>query len=551
MGDLYELFNRLGPARVGAIALTGLLVMGFFIFMMFRTTTPEMALLYGELEPEATRNMATKLADMKIAFDLRQNNTQVWVPKNRVSELRLSLAGEGLSGSVLGYEIFDRDASLGQSNLVQEVNRLRAMEGELARTLSGLEQVRSARVHIVLPRRELFTRDKESPSATVMLKMKGADRFGKSEITAIQHMVATAVPSLRPDHITIVDNHGVLLHAGGEVDGVTASFTSSEEMRSGFEKSLAASVTSLLEQSLGYGKVKVEVRAEMDFSQIIVNTENFDPNQQVARSTENINELSKSTDGVDSTVTVNNNLPNNGGAQTGSSGPTENNNRSEERVNFEIGKTQTNRVRPPGTLEKLSVAVLVDGSYSQDDKGQSLYTPRSDEEMKKLTELVRSAVGYNQTRGDVVELVNMQFADNVPPVLPSPILYFGYDIADLKRLGETIGVGLVFLLIMFLVVRPMVVRIMEFRATFDEEKMEPSTRLMVDQYGRVIHVPQTAEQQEGGAGVGAAGADLDSLIDVANVEGQLKASTFRRIGDLIEKHPNEAVAIIRNWLYND
>ena len=549
MGGLIELITRLGPARVAAIAGTGLLVMGFFVFMMFRVTTPTLTLLYGDLEADSARTMAEKLADQRVQFELRNGNTEIWVPEDQVSELRLSLAGDGLGGSVLGYEIFDRDSALGQSNLVQEVNRLRALEGELARTISGLSQVRSARVHIVLPRRELFTRDKQSPTASVAIRMAQSERFGREMVNAIQHLVATAVPDLQPDYITIVDNNGVLLHGGGKSEDGLLGAADSEELRTSYERRLANAVTEMIEQTLGFGKARVEVRAEMDFSQQVTNSTSYNPEQQVARSQENIVEGASTSEGTDGTVTVQNNLPDSDIFSAGAGGIQERSNRSEERTNFEIGNTTVNKVTPPGTVLRLSVAVLVDGSYIEEGDGSWRYEVRTDEELDKLNELVRSAVGFDAARGDVVELVNLQFASNIPEAEDVELAYFGYTIDELKQYAEWIGLGFLFLLIMLLVVRPLVARVLDFRTTLEEmEKADQQARLSVDQYGRIIHSPVPGASGEGEDEQGR-GSEISNLIEIANVEGQVNASALRQIGELIDKHPEEAVAILRNWLY--
>ena len=337
---MIEFFIRLGLARVGAIAGTLLLVVGFFIFVLFRATAPEYMLLYGDLDATTVSAMSEKLAEQNVKFELRNGNTEIWVDKNKAPELRISMAGQGLSGTIIGYEIFDRDNALGQSNMVQEVNRLRALEGELSRTVAGIDGVKRARVHIVLPKRELFTRDKQLTKASVTLHMEGNSGLKNLEIKAIQQLISTAVPDLRPENVTIVDNKGRLLHAGGNSDKSIIALTEGNEMRERYEASLVGKVTQILEQTIGYNKVQVEVHAEMDFAEQVENHQTFDPDQQVLASSLNIIESGRSSEGTDGTVTVANNLPDAQQFAAGAGGIQEQSNRSEEKLNFENSTTQ-------------------------------------------------------------------------------------------------------------------------------------------------------------------------------------------------------------------
>ncbi len=547
---MFDLFTKLGPARVAAIASTALLLIGFFVFMMFRVTTPEYALLFSNLEPDSVRNIAEKLSSQGVQFEIRNENKEVWVPDNVVSDLRLSLASDGLVGSVLGYEIFDRDTALGQSNLVQEVNRLRALEGELARTINSFEAVSSTRVHIVLPKRELFTRDKQKTKASVILNLKRGESLSKEQVKAIQHLISTAVPDLDPQNITVADSKGLLLHAGGDTDGSILALTESNEMRASYEREVALKVTQLLEGTVGFGKVRVEVYADMDFSEQVENTHQFNPDQQVAISERTIVEGARSSEGGDGTVSVSNNLPDAEQFVSNAAGIQETSNRTEELVNYEIGRSNINRVVPPGRLNRLSVAVVIDGSYTEDGENNFIYQPRGEEELEVLTELVKSAVGFDETRGDEIELANMQFVDAIPEAVPIEETYLGFEIDEIKRYLEYIALTGVFIVIMLLVVRPLVLRILDFRDVIEDqmedEKNKP--RVVLNQYGQVVEVRKDEEPPSEAAGVDQA---LESLIDIAHVEGQIKASSLRKIGELIDKHPEEAVTILRQWMYQD
>src|SRR5690606_23559620 len=191
---------------LGGVALASLV---FFAYLASRLDSPDMALLYADLDTKDSSQIVAKLDTLAVPYELRANGTQILVPADRALRLRMSLAEEGLpSGGSVGYEIFDKSEGLGASNFVQNINLLRALEGELARTIGSMAQIRSARVHLVLPKRELFSRDQLQPSASIAVSTSGPGQLSKTEVAAIQHLVAAAVPGLKPQRISIVDDQG-------------------------------------------------------------------------------------------------------------------------------------------------------------------------------------------------------------------------------------------------------------------------------------------------------------------------------------------------------
>lgn len=549
MEGLTQFVRDLGPARLGVIGGVTVLVLGFVIFMTTQVGAPNMSLLYSNLEPADSNQISNQLAIDGIPFEIRNNGKEILVPDEQVGAARLKLAEQGLSGSVVGYEIFDKEETLGTSSFLQEVNKTRALEGELSRTISSIKSVKAARVHLVMPRRELFSRDVQEPSASIILKMRGTSRLDRSQVLAIQHLVATAVPRLKPTNISIVDDRGTLLHKGGE-DGQAGVETA--DMRNQYEQRVQRDVQDLLERTLGFGKVRVEVRAEMDFTQRVINEETFDPDGQVLRSSESIEESSASNEAGDSTVSVSNNLPNAPGADT-AGGTQESTARTEERSNFEISRTRTNIVRAPGEVTKLSVAVLVDGRYNRtppadgEGKGELVYEARSDEEMQQIEALVKSAIGYDSQRGDQVEIVNMQFAEPLLADVEEEKTYFGLSAQDIKELAKYLMLLLLAVLIVLLIIRPLLNRFME--AGTPSPEGEEELALLTDQSmgatAALTGAPGTAVARV------EEGEEEESMIDIAQIEGKVKASTMRKIGEIIDKHPEEAVSIIRNWMYQD
>ena len=283
METFLQALRSLGPMRLAVMGAVILGLIGFFIFLTTRLTTPQMELLFGELDSSDSARIVGQLESSNTVYELRSNGSQIFVPSDKVAQLRLTMAEQGLSGGSIGYEIFDDADALGTTNFLQNISLIRALEGELVRSIKTIESVRAARVHLVLPRRELFSREKQQPRASILVKMRGATRLSSEQVSAIQHLVAAAVPGLIPSRISIVDDKGSLLARGFEdKDSPTAMAAKSEERRRVFENRLARTIEALLEKTVGFGKVRAEVTADMDFDLISTNEEMFNPDGQPA-----------------------------------------------------------------------------------------------------------------------------------------------------------------------------------------------------------------------------------------------------------------------------
>ncbi|HLB06225.1 MAG TPA: flagellar basal-body MS-ring/collar protein FliF, partial [Alphaproteobacteria bacterium] len=521
---------------------------GFFYVLSSQLAAPNMALLYSNLDPEDSGEIAAKLDSMGVPYEFQGGGAQILVPADRALQLRMSLAEDGLPGTgSVGYEIFDRSDALGSNSLVQNVNLLRALEGELARTIRSITQVANARVHLVLPRREVFAREQPEASASVALKMRGSAHLSAGQVNAIQNLVAAAVPGLKPDYVTVVDDRGNLL-ARGNGDGETAA--AGEDAQGAFEERLEGTIEELLERSVGFGKVRAQISVEMNFDRVTENTESYDPEGQVVRSTQTIEETSLGSDSSgDEAVTVANDLPDEReqpapATESSSSQST----RTEEIVNYEITRTTTSHVRESGEVELLSVAVVVDGSYQTAEDGTVTYVPRTQDELAQYTALVNTAVGFDEQRGDRVEVVNLPFIDLAAdvPEGEAPMLSFGK--TDYLKILEILVLGFVAVLIIFMVLRPLAGRLTSASATPATDGSAGGTpQLPGPTAGRaqLSHNPSAArpEAQANEA------QEEESMIDISRVEGRVRASTVRKIGEIVEKHPEEALSIVRTWLY--
>ena len=546
---MIETIRNLGPIRLLTIAGVLAGVVGFFFFLMTRLTAPDMALLYNDLSTSDSGRIVGKLESMNVPYELRGNGTSIMVPNDQVLRLRMSMAQEGLpAGGNIGYEIFDKSDSLGTSSFVLNINHLRALEGELSRTIGSLAYVRSARVHLALPKRELFQRDQQEPTASVVLQMNGGRRLDKSEVLAIQNLVAAAVPRLKPARISIVDGQGTLLARGQDGDAASGVGTQTgDEAKTAYESRSVRMIEEMLERILGPGRVRAEVTAEMDFDRISTTSETYDPDGQVVRSTQTVAENSNSRESAAATVSVQNNIPTQPAPNgDGAAGAANASNRNEETVNYEISRTTKTHVRESGSVKRLSVAVAVDGNYD----AQKTYQPRSPEELSQLARLVRSAVGFDEKRGDSVEVINMRFAGGPDSVDDGPRPLFGLDKNDYIRIAEMVTLGIVGILVILLVVRPIVRRFLEALP----EAIANSKQMIAESTAAAKPaLPGAAPSMLGMAPAmaGDAGALLEATIDMQQVDGRVRESSVKKIGEIVEKHPEEAVNIIRNWMYRD
>lgn len=543
-GFLQQLRN-LGPGRLAAIAGVGLGLLAFIIYFATRFVGTPMELLFGDLQPADANAVISQLETRNIPFEVRGDGREIFVPADQALRLRIQLAETSLTsggGASVGYELFDQMDRLGTTNFMQNVNLVRALEGELARTIRALEGVSAARVHLVMPRREMFTRDTQEPSAAIYIKMDRG-RLDRQQVTAIQHFVAASVPQLKPTRISIVDERGALLSPGMEDEG-TRLMQTQDEIRLREEMRLARAIEDLLERSLGPGKVRAEVRAQIDFDRIVTNEEIYDNEGAVPRSTTSREESLQTSEAEPDAVTVGQNLPD-ADLNLGAARATASENRLEETTNFEISRRVINQVREGPSLKRLSVAVLVDGTYAPGPDGARQWQPRSEVEMDRIAALVRTAIGFDQARGDQIELVNMQFTDFDFEDVAPPWMFMGFSKDEIMRMVEGLGVAIVAILVILLVVRPLVNRAFEGA----QQTAADGTLLTAD------GLPMGAPQLTGPGGIPAPIPEeediSEELIDIDKVEGRVKASSLRKIGEIVDKHPDEALAIIRNWLYQE
>ncbi len=563
MKALFDGLRALGPARLAAMGAVAVGVLGLLALLVARGgSSDQMALLYGDLDPREAAQVTEHLNRRHIRYKLAGGGTQILVPADQIPDTRLLLAREGLpSGGTIGYELFDRGDGLAFTEFQQKINETRAMEGEIARTIRAIRGVRQARVHLVLPRREPFARDRQDSQASVLLTMVGQNRLDQEGVQAILNLVAAAVPGLRPQNISVVDSRGDLLaRAGQPVTQMTAAL-SSEEVRRTTELRLSRAVEEMLERSLGPGRVRAETTVRMNFDRVNETQERFDPEGQVARSTQSVTQNSKSTE-PSGTVSVQNNLPN---ADAGSQGAGSQEARQEETTNYEISKTVRTLIREQPQIDRVTIAVMIDGTEVTGADGKRTWQPRPAEEMTGINALVKSAIGYDERRGDVVEVVSMRFAGAAEPEADTNGLFgLGLEKNDLVRLAQTALFGLIGLLALLLVLRPMIQRLTALAPGgaagglpgLPSPDGSGAGTMMVGGVSMVMGpggIPIPAPAGMGQPGLpgpnGVAGLIEDeSMVNLAQIEGQMRASSLRKLSELVGKHPNETLTIMRGWM---
>ena len=533
MQSLVSFLKGLGAARLAAMVAVTAALIGFFAFVIMRVTTPQMTMLFTDLTLEDSSAVIKDLERQAIPFEIRNDGAIILVPKDKVTRLRMKLAEAGLpKGGGVGYEIFDKSDALGTTSFVQNINHLRALEGELARTIRAIDRIQAARVHLVLPERPLFSREIPEPSASIVVRVRGT--LEPQQIRAIRHLVASAVNGLKPQRVSIIDEAGQLLADGaaGATDNAIG-----DERRAAFEKRMRNEIEAIVSSVVGAGRARVQLTADFDYNKITQTSDKFDPEGRVLRSSQTREESSATSDN-NGQVTVNNELPGNQ-QNNGAPAARDQSRKTEETNNYEISRTTKTEVTEAGRVNRISVAVLVDGSYSKNEKGEMVYQDRGKEQLDRIATLVRSAIGFDQKRGDQVEVVNLRFAD-APIIAPLAeptgllgILHFTKDdVMYVIELGVMMLLGLV---VLFMVVRPLVKRIL---AT---EVVAPPAEL-----------PALADSSQQAAPNGqnlvSAINNTAQLIDVAQVQGQVHAQSVHRVGELADRNPNETAAIVRQWL---
>ncbi len=536
MNNILQTLKNMSPGRLASIAAIVIFLISFFVYLAVQMNSKEYGVLYTDLELEDAKQIVARLESENVKYKLLKNGTEIMVPVDDVNRMRVNTAELALSskGANVGYEVFDNTDALGSTNFVQNVNLIRALEGELARTIRSVDNIKSARVHLVMPKREMFSREEQTPTASVVIKTREG-KLDPAAVQSIQKLVAAAVPKLDVKNVSIVDAAGNLLTDYDESQKAAVKNTNNELMRLEQERKLANKVQDLLEKTVGQGHAQAQVTIEMDFDEVVTNEELYDPDGQVVRSQATVTENGSSTQNA-VPVTVAQNIPN-GDTVTANSGTYDQKSKTEETINYEISKIIRNKVKNTGTLKRLTVGVVVDGVYERNADGEMEYRPRTADEMEKITALVKSAVGYDANRGDMVEVENLRFASFMPQAEEAKEpLYMGFTKAELLRIAEGLGVAIVAILVILLVIRPLINNAFEPASPAGSDKLLGAAgddNLLLSNF--------LNEDDE----------NSDDLVNLNKVDGRVKVSSLKKLNNLVEKNPEAAVNVLRSWLYNN
>ncbi|WP_414645014.1 flagellar basal-body MS-ring/collar protein FliF [Bosea sp. (in: a-proteobacteria)] len=556
MNGLVDQFRRFGAARLAAMLAVTLALIGFFAFVMLRMSQPAMGVLFADLSSQDVSAILKDLDARGVKYELRGDGQTILAPRADVPRLRLDLAGKGIpSGGGVGYEIFDKGDAFSSTSFVQNINHLRALEGELSRTIRSIGRVQAARVHLVIPERRLFERDREPPRASIALKLAGD--LDAAQVRAVRHLVASAVDGLKPERVSIVDERGRLLADGAQGEQGLAG-VGLDERQGAIERRIKSQVEDIVASIVGPGRARVQVSASLDSNRIESRSETFDPESKVIRSSQNRNETSTTNEAREG-VTVGNELP---GAQQPNQAQQgvqkDATNKNEEVVNYEISRTTRTEVLEGGRVRKLSVAVLVDGTYARGQGAEASYQPRTQEELERIGQLVRTAIGFDRQRGDQVEVVNLRFAegpqaqaDLVEQSLMQQLLSFTKE--DMVRFAEIGVISLLILIVLMVVVRPLLKQVLaperDFRAipTFMRNGVIVTTAEQGT--GDPANLPAVAGGTAGEGGDGDVAAPSERMLAIAQVKGQLKAQSVEKIGAMVAQNPADSVAVLRGWIH--
>ncbi len=540
MTELVEQLKSFGLARLGVIIGVGFAVAAFLGFFALRMGTPDYSVLYADLDYVDAQEVIQRLEQDGVSHKIRErgNAISVLAPRREIAALRLLLASDGVVvAQGVGYEIFDQQDTFGATRFQQNINRLRALEGELGRTIAKINGVRAARVHLVLPERQLFAREETAPSASIIVNAPGG--LAPQSVKAIVNLAASAVPQLKPNDVTVLDAQGVLLASGqpneaDALDGMDARVASAEQR-------IRRTVEDIIAPIVGAENMRVQVSAELDFSRVTESAEIIDPDSQSVLSTTLIEEDENRVDpGIAAAVTVGNTVPGatpaTGSPQSGANGAPTNggaaNRRTEETTNYEFSRRTRNEVHEIGGVKRLSIALALNANGAG---------PRSDEEIAQLTALVRSAVGFDAGRGDQIEVLETSFTplaaspDAIAPPTsgaPAPTWLS----ANLTRLLELAALALAGFALIFFVLRPMLVA-KEAQATLENRVAKTAVGGPANSTKPALEGALTPNNQDG-----------DQSVDLSHVAGQVSASSIRQITDIVKTHRNESALILKNWI---
>jgi flagellar M-ring protein FliF len=519
---LIEPFLALSPGKQMLIAVVAFISAVAFAILIFVANRTDYRPLFTNLTSEDAGEIVKKLKDAKTPYQITADGKGILVPSDKVYELRLTLASEGIpQGGGVGFEIFDRK-NFGMTEFVQKLNYQRALQGELSRTIAQLTGVEQARVHLVIPEKSLFKDNEKPATASIVLKMKSNRALRDSEVQGVVHLVSASIEGMDPEHVTILDSRGKILSKAGSSDPTARMTSAMQETQRVYEKNVEERIQSLLDRIVGSGKSVARVTASFDFKQVERVEEKFDPESIAVRSEQRTEEKGSSTTSSSGVPGVQTNLGRTaaGGGATSGGGS-----KNDETLNYEVSRSTAKIIEPVGALSKISVAVLVDGKYEapaavkEGQVAKAKYTPRSPDELQKIETLVKSAVGFNQERGDQLSLQNIPFQETGETGSTETVSNWWTN-PFFMSLAKNMIIGISFLLLILFVIRPLLASL------------------------RLAKRP-TLESFEA---IGAGGEQL-TTTERAQINAQMAEQ--QNLIEQAKKDPYQVAQILQNWVAED
>jgi flagellar M-ring protein FliF len=515
------------------------------IAVVLWSQTPSYSLLFASVAEKDAAEILDVLTQLEVDYKVETGSGAIMVPADDVRELKMKLASQGLPRSdSLGYELLDKEMGFGTSKSVEKVRFQRALEGEIARTITSIQNIKSARVLLALPKQSVFVRKRKKPSASVIVHLYQGRSLEKGHVESIVHLVASSVPLLEAEQVTVVDQKGHLLNSKNSSSEVYLS-SKQFEYKKQIEDHLMARIDNILSPVVGMDSMRVQISADVDFTVTEKTQEMFNPDLPALRS-EQTQEQQSSSAGIQGVPGALSNQPPpagiapevaNGQNSAGGAPPPQSGSKSAVR-NFELDKTITHTRMATGILQRLSVAVVVDNQRAHGEEGEIISKPYSEEDINRFTDLVKQAVGFDVKRGDQVTVSNIAFmVPEAMEALPEiPIWEQGWFIDLMKQVGAV----LVVLLLVFAVLRP-VFKGLIGREIQDQKALTENGPIKYDENGVPIATPAGTDNQANIQGM-----ETQDLLLLEAPQSYEKRLEY--VQKLVDEEPKLVAQVIKSWV---
>lgn len=554
MNNFIKTIKSLGKTKlISLAAIMGTLLL-FFGYLITKGATTSLVPVSEEIETFEMGKVIEKLESMNIDYKITDRGI-LMVHKDEKSKVLITLAGLGVKTNITGYELFDKVDSFSATNFMQTINNIRAIEGEITRSILTFHNIKNARVHINIPKKSIFQEAEFQPRAAVLLDVKKNKTVENEQIKAIQNLVSVSVVNMKPSSVKVMDTNGKLLSKESDEDSSISDIKNCNDIKFNYESRLKYQLEDILERSLGIGKVRVNVSVDMDFNQFSENSEKYDPNEKVVRS-EQLSDEKTDESSSENQMTIEKEIKEED-AEKNSEKSKNNSSKKQQTKNYEISKTIKSLIKNPGEIKQISVAVLVDGSYKINEKTkQEEYIARSESDIEKISALVKSAIGFKKERNDKVEVVNMRFHQEKFDLNEERQQFiYGFKKDSVLAIFDKITIGTILLFIIIVVIKPIIQNALKLKS-IDPESIDDIMQFtdnfeLVKQGAKMTNI--TNNHLNGAGGSGVAGGkdvtdDIEEKINIEKIDGMIKKSSVQGISELIDKYPDRSVVVLREWL---